>query len=245
MTTVHTIYSILIPAKDYLGKFMRILLTSGGTKVPIDDVRHIGNMSKGNLGAEMAWHFLHNHYLSLDFLHEKGSKTLDDINLRNPCLNQGSAYNPVEYKTFDDYQAKAILLTQSNPDIIISAAAVSDYVLDKAEGKISSDEETLTITLKKAPKILPLLKRAAPDAFMVGFKLLVNAQYEDVDKAVGKVLNNGADIVVYNDLARLRSGDNTRLIFDKNLNYRVAKGPDKITEIILQSYSDWESDVRI
>ena len=33
---------------------MKILITSGGTKVPIDDVRSITNMSSGKFGAEIA-----------------------------------------------------------------------------------------------------------------------------------------------------------------------------------------------
>jgi phosphopantothenoylcysteine synthetase/decarboxylase len=33
---------------------MKILITSGGTKVPIDSVRHIGNFSTGRYGSEIA-----------------------------------------------------------------------------------------------------------------------------------------------------------------------------------------------
>jgi phosphopantothenoylcysteine synthetase/decarboxylase len=37
---------------------MRVLITSGGTKVPIDGVRDITNMSHGNFGAKIAREFL-------------------------------------------------------------------------------------------------------------------------------------------------------------------------------------------
>lgn len=37
---------------------MKILITSGGTRVPIDSVRHIANMSTGRYGAELADAFL-------------------------------------------------------------------------------------------------------------------------------------------------------------------------------------------
>lgn len=33
---------------------MKILITSGGTKIPLDSVRHIGNMSSGTMGREIA-----------------------------------------------------------------------------------------------------------------------------------------------------------------------------------------------
>ena len=44
---------------------MKVLITSGGTKVPIDTVRHIGNMSSGTFGAKIAFQLLelgHNEY---------------------------------------------------------------------------------------------------------------------------------------------------------------------------------------
>ncbi len=37
---------------------MRVLITSGGTKVPIDSVRHIGNMSSGTFGAKIGYEAL-------------------------------------------------------------------------------------------------------------------------------------------------------------------------------------------
>ena len=37
---------------------MKVLITSGGTKVPIDTVRHIGNMSSGTFGAKIAFQLL-------------------------------------------------------------------------------------------------------------------------------------------------------------------------------------------
>ncbi len=33
---------------------MKILITSGGTKIKTDSVRHIGNMSSGAFGAKIA-----------------------------------------------------------------------------------------------------------------------------------------------------------------------------------------------
>jgi len=51
--------------------------------------------------------------------------------------------------------------------------AVSDYrIKDAFDGKISSDADEVTITLIKTPKIIAMLRKLAPKAIIVGFKLL-------------------------------------------------------------------------
>lgn len=216
---------------------MKILLTSGGTKVPIDEVRHVGNMSKGSFGAEIASELIKNPINHVLFLMEKNSKypTFYSENQTERCAD-------IQYHTFDnleEYTDKAIQLATSTPDIIISAAAVSDYTLDKHIGKISSDGETLTLVFKKAPKVLPILKQTSPKSMVVGFKLLVGAPYEQVYKAVQKQLNNGSDFVVYNDLTEIKKGNTKRLVFDKKMNFREAGNAQELVEIIFNNYSEW------
>jgi phosphopantothenoylcysteine synthetase/decarboxylase len=54
---------------------MKILLTSGGTKVKIDRVRHIGNMSHGTFGSAIAKHLLSWEDVNLTFLYSEHSNT--------------------------------------------------------------------------------------------------------------------------------------------------------------------------
>lgn len=199
---------------------MKILITSGGTKVPIDSVRHIGNFSTGRYGSELAdslipslWkeRLKTDHDGKLIFFHEKGSKL--------PIAVNCDIVNKVEYKDYFEYLHVKDIIKDEQPDVIISAAAVSDYIVkDSVTGKISSDNEDLTITLTKAEKVISKFRELAPNSIIYGFKLLVSPSEDEVIAAVKKVLKNGADYVVYNDLNELKSGNSTRTIFDRDLN---------------------------
>ena len=199
---------------------MKILITSGGTKVPIDSVRHIGNFSTGRYGSELAdslipslWkeRLKTDHDGKLIFFHEKGSKL--------PIAVNCDIVNRIEYKDYFEYLHVKDIIKNEQPDIIISAAAVSDYIVkDSVTGKISSDNEDLTITLTKAEKVISKFRELAPNSIIYGFKLLVSPSEDEVIAAVKKVLKNGADYVVYNDLNELKSGNSTRTIFDRDLN---------------------------
>lgn len=221
---------------------MKVFITSGGTKVPIDDVRFIGNMSSGKFGAEIAAIFTQMKE-EVIYLGAKNSiKTPDDFIddfWGTPKLIE------LEYKDYSEYLMKSIELAKDEkPDIIISAAAVSDYIVDKMEGKLSSDQDELVIRLKKATKVLPLLKAASPNSMVVGFKLLVSPAYDQVNKAVEKVLNSGADYVVYNDLTEIKKGNSTRLIFKKDMSFTKVADAKELTHYIINEYSTWPNGQR-
>lgn len=213
---------------------MKILITSGGTDVPIDDVRKISNMSSGKYGAEIAT-VLHDNFFNehdIWYLGKKGGV------FPNPEVDlhfQGKKYITQNvFADFEEYKNKSIGLAQHiRPDIIVSAAAVSDYILDKTEGKISSDNDELVIRLKKAPKILPLLREAAPNALLIGFKLLVSPSKDEIDSAVQKVFKNGADLVVYNDLTEIRKGNLIRYVFTPTMSFTIARDAKELVDIIL------------
>jgi phosphopantothenoylcysteine synthetase/decarboxylase len=179
---------------------MKVLITSGGTKVPIDDVRFIGNMSSGRYGAALADAFA-SLGADVDFFYSGKQPTSFNI-------------YQIEYKDYFDYLNVKALIAHGNYDVIISAAAVSDYIVDKREGKMSSDGEQ-TITLKPAEKVLSSFRKLAPNALIVGFKLLVSPTPDERRAAIDKVLNRGVDMVVYNDLTELRKGNTTRFLFEK------------------------------
>lgn len=151
------------------------LITSGGTVVPIDSVRKICNMSRGTFGsqiAEKAWRKDHN----VTFVYAKESK------MPKHCLTfetlQDVTY--IEYETFDDYAARLDEQLKLQPDIIILAAAVSDYgVENMVEGKIRSGDD-LVIKLKPLPKLIGTVREKCPNAVICGFKLLVNSTEEEL-----------------------------------------------------------------
>lgn len=198
---------------------MRVLITSGGCKVPIDDVRHIGNFSSGRYGVELANEFRNSGAETLLF-REKGS-----LRWR---------HDDTEYKDYDDYRINVKnIIKLWQPDIIVSAAAISDYIVDKTEGKISSDSDELVIRLKKGEKVISSFREIAPNAIVVGFKLLVNPTHEEKWKAVEKVRNAGAHVVIYNDLAELRQGKSSRYIMSPRGYQYEAPNPATVIEYVL------------
>lgn len=194
---------------------MKVLITSGGCKVPIDDVRHIGNFSSGRYGAELADAFTTAGH-DVTFFCEKGSrepiyvyhKYTDDLKVL-------TGVNPriFRYKDYDEYLSVKEIIKREQPDVIISAAAISDYIVDKTEGKISSDEDELVIKLRKGEKVIKSFRELAPNAIIVGFKLLVSPTVSEAYDAISKI-SKYTDYVVYNDLTDLKKGNSTRVIID-------------------------------
>lgn len=195
---------------------MKVLITSGGCKVPIDDVRHIGNFSSGRYGAEIADTCTKAGHDVL-FFHEKMSVVPKYVYHKYEDDGKTLHINPriITYKNYDEYLSVKNLIKDEQPDIIISAAAISDYIVDKIDGKISSSEDELVIRLRKGEKVIKSFRELAPNALIVGFKLLVGPTPEQKDLAIEKVFDSGVDFVIYNDLIELRKGNSERQLFCK------------------------------
>lgn len=212
---------------------MKILVTSGGTKIPIDKVRDITNMSKGTFGSKIASELLKLGH-EVIFFKAKNSKSpfqlecnlfrtiavdLDIINKKIEFVKQYySRYTELEYVTFNEYKDILERIIKFNrPDIVMLAAAVSDYGVENPhDGKIRSND-LLTIKLVQLPKIIHLVKTWHPNCKLVGFKLLVGSkEYELVDAAKRSIAENGCDMIVANDLADIKNGKHkVHLVFPK------------------------------
>jgi len=138
----------------------KILITAGPTWVPIDDVRVISNTSSGEMGVLLA--------------REARACGMDVDVILGPvtygfCLK---GVRVARFKYFDELlkQVSATLARRSY-DIILHAAAVSDYLLKPVPGKISSANPQLILRLTPAPKLIDVMRRLNPKAFLVMFKL--------------------------------------------------------------------------
>lgn len=210
---------------------MKILITSGGTKIPIDRVRSITNMSKGTFGSRIADAFFHKGFDlyqnttsdkidKITFFMAKGSKhpILQDIH----CTTYEDGYYPieyVEYSTFDDYKnGIEKLLTEETYDIIVVAAAVSDYgVANYYNGKYRSREDDMCIKLVKLPKILPIMRKLAPNSVICGFKLLVDSTEDELVEAMRKqIVESDVDLVIGNDLRDIKADNHSLLVISKH-----------------------------
>lgn len=213
---------------------MKVLLTSGGTKTLIDEVRHVGNMSKGTFGSHICEALLENGH-DVTFLYAKDSKCPHNITIDLDKISNKEAFRIIEdkqimlssikgdyfyleYNDFDDYELKLKgCLTNEKYDIVILAAAVSDFKPIRAEGKISSDLSELNIKMQATPKLIKEVKVIQPDTMLVGFKLLVGSNSEQLIAAMKKqALSTGADIVVGNDLRDIRANNHSLTIYRHN-----------------------------
>lgn len=202
-----------------------ILITSGGTTVPIDPVRQISNNSSGRFGAAIASEALKaGHQVSYltsshgqsPFAHTVDFHAAPDWEMEAAKLKQLHAfaeqyrgqYHEYRYQTFYDYaeQLQSLATTQQ-PQIIILAAAVSDYlVANYSTEKVRSNND-LHIDLKPAPKLIHHIREWSPKSFVVGFKLLVNASDADLVTAAKNSINqHNLDLCVANDSASLQRG---------------------------------------
>ena len=176
---------------------MKILVTAGSTWVPIDHVRGITNIFKGQTGASIAQYFAS----------QSHDTTLLTSNL---ALSTTHPYlQLLPYYTFDDLAMHMEqLVRHEHFDAIIHSAAVSDYLVAGVDGvgehggKISSEHEELTLHLKRAPKLVDQLRN--PWGFtgtLVKFKLEVGLTEDALlSRAQKSMLHSGADLIVANCL---------------------------------------------
>ena len=211
---------------------MKILITSGGTKIPVDRVRSITNMSRGTCGSRIADAFFDegleafrtgneygNPIEKITFFMAKGSRKPTLQSLNDETYEDG--YRPieyVEYSTFDDYKSGVEdLLKKETYDVIVAAAAVSDYgVANYYDGKYRSREDDMCIRLVRLPKVLPVMRKLAPNAVICGFKLLVDSTTADLLNAMkNQIVESDVDLVIGNDLRDIKNDDHKLTVMSK------------------------------
>ena len=180
---------------------MRVLITAGGTREPIDDVRVVANLSTGRLGCRLA---------------ESFAARGDEVVLLH---GSGSAVPAVELQrhAFGPSSELWSLMQQQLPraDVVLHAAAVSDYVPVRAEGKLKSDEDELVLRMLRAPKLIDGLRDRAPHAFLVGFKLTSGRDQgarEDLARAL--LTRARLDLVVTNEAGAIGEQSHAALLVD-------------------------------
>jgi phosphopantothenoylcysteine synthetase/decarboxylase len=246
---------------------MNVLITSGGTRIAIDRVRHISNMSRGTFGSELARCFLMRKEKDVDltFLKAEGSRSpfLCEIDLAKQTTievlqsltsvvslyeERGWAYEELMFKTYNDYamllRNECVLKTIPNssipgPNIVILAAAVSDYGTKPLKGKVRSSASDMSIKLHKLPKLISKVKKWCPTAFLVGFKLMVDSTPDElVDAARESLKKNKCDLVVANDLRDIQNNDHkVALVYPNGDLFAISK--DTLSRTGATSIAEW------
>lgn len=184
--------------------FNRILITSGPTIEPIDPVRYLSNRSSGKTGFHLAAEALRRGLGPVVFI-------------SGPTAFIPEQVEVIRVESAQEMRA-AVNLHARQADVIIMAAAVSDYrSLKYYPDKMKKSGERLTLALVKNPDILLELGRdKRPGQVLVGFA----AETEDIFvNAQKKLLAKNLDLLVLNEI----SAANPAFGRDENQVYLVRR----------------------
>ncbi|MGD0391862.1 MAG: bifunctional phosphopantothenoylcysteine decarboxylase/phosphopantothenate synthase [Acidimicrobiales bacterium] len=183
---------------------VRVVVSAGGTREPIDPVRFITNRSSGKQGHALA-----------DAAHRRGAEVVLVTTSAQP-VGPGVTIDRVE--TAADMEAS--VLGHAGPaDVVIMAAAVADFRPKLAAGsKLHKSDGVPELILEPTPDILSELgRRRREGQVLVGFA----AETDQVaERAVGKLVAKGVDLMVANDVSAEGAG------FDHDTNEVSIFGAD-------------------
>ena len=170
--------------KDLSGK--RVLVTAGATREYIDPIRFITNRSSGKMGVAIA--------------EEAEFRGAEVTLIRTKGSVPSFVENQIEVETVEEMlEAIEKELSTKKYDVVILAAAVSDFTpKEKAESKIKSGQP-LVIELVPTPKIIQRVKELQPDVFLVGFKAEYGVSEEElIEQARKQIEKAKSDVVIAN-----------------------------------------------
>ncbi len=182
---IGTIMQVLGRSGDLAGK--RLVVTAGGTQEPIDPVRHISNPSSGKMGYAIA-----------EAARDRGAKVT--LITAPTSLPEPAGVEVIPVRTTVEMK-KAVAKAVAKADVLIMAAAVTDYQPKTvARAKIKKESPSLTLELIRTPDIITEVKG---DFLRVGFA----AESEDiVANAKKKLQKKQLDLIVANDITDKESG---------------------------------------
>jgi phosphopantothenoylcysteine synthetase/decarboxylase len=205
---------------------MNVLVTAGNTQVPIDRVRCLTNIFTGRTGAGIALQaHTRGHAVTLLTSHPDAVRDLEPP-------EPGALWQVHRYRTFEDLQALLQARVRRDCDAVIHSAAVSDYraagiyapaaatrfepaqaewhgaagapprLVDRAAGKVKSDEDELWLRLVRTPKLVDMIRADwGFGGVLVKFKLEVGVSEERLlEIAERSRQHSAADLMVANTL---------------------------------------------
>jgi phosphopantothenoylcysteine decarboxylase / phosphopantothenate---cysteine ligase len=191
---------------------VRVLVTAGGTREPIDSVRYLGNRSSGRMGFAVAA--------------EAARRGADvEVVAANVSLPHEEGIHYIEVETASDLE-QATLRAFEYAEVLVMAAAVADFRPAAPEAsKIAKDEraEGMSIALEPTTDVLAeIASRRRPGHVVVGFA----AEHGEaaVERARGKLERKRLDAVVVNDISRGDIGFDSE---ENEVTILTPTGPDR------------------
>lgn len=210
----------------------KVVVTAGGTREAIDPVRFIGNRSSGKMGFALAQQAA-----------AAGATVTLITGPTNLSLDTHSEIKRIDIEDVAELKA-ALDQELKNADVLIMAAAVSDYRVAKVSThklKKHDFKNGLQLELVENPDILATLDRPDRLKYVVGFA----AETDDLlENATGKMQRKGLNMVVANDVGNPEIGFNvddnavTILRPDQRAKVIAKQSKVKIAEAILKIVSE-------
>lgn len=196
---------------------VKVLITAGPTREPIDPVRFLTNRSSGKMGYTLAGAFIHEGH---SVLLVSGPTALN--------VPENVDFIPVETAAeMHDVVSKHI----GRMDIAVFAAAVADYTPAIVEPqKIKKSGESLTLALVRTADILGSAReKFGFTGTLVGFA----AETEDLESnAREKLIRKHCDLIIANDVSQPGIG------FDSDHNQVLLVYPNRTESLPFASKHD-------
>jgi len=171
-----------------------VLVTAGGTRERLDEVRYLGNRSSGKMGFAVAA--------------EAARRGAEVVLVAGPsALETPAGVRRIDVESAEEMRA-ALLGELERAAIVVKAAAVADFRpalarRDKIRKEELAEGEGLRLDLVRNPDILAEVCARKQGRLVVGFA----AESGDVvARARRKLARKGCDLLVANDVSRQGSG---------------------------------------
>ena len=180
---VSELQNFLGAKSDLLG--MKVLISAGGTREPIDAVRYLGNLSSGKQGYALAYAAA-----------QRGAQvTLVAANSQIPDIE---GIETVHVKTAAQ-MLSALQEKFTDTNLLIMSAAVADFRPSISSNDKIDKADLTSLTLVENPDILKTLAaQRHPGQVIIGFAAQTGE--EAIDKASAKLTAKGLDAIYVNDV---------------------------------------------
>ncbi len=195
------------PTGDLVG--LKVLITAGGTREPIDPVRYIGNRSSGKQGFALA-----------EEAAARGAEVTVVATVQRPV---SAGIEVVRVETADEMH-DAVVRRAPASDVVVMAAAVADFrPVSTADSKIKKAGGPPEVHLEPTVDILAALGASKPAGqTLVGFAAETDAVRQNAET---KLRAKGADLIIANDVSAPGAG------FEHDTNEVVILSADGATEV--------------
>jgi phosphopantothenoylcysteine decarboxylase/phosphopantothenate--cysteine ligase len=169
---------------------LRVMVTAGGTREPIDSVRFIGNRSSGRMGIALA---------------AAAAKRGAEVTLvaANVSLPEPAGVKRIDVETTAELAYETVERFETQ-HVLLMAAAPADFRTEAITGKIKR-QDSLNLNLQPTEDILAAIHtQRGENQTVVGFAAEHGG--DAVGRARAKLTRKGADLIVLNDVSDPRIG---------------------------------------